>query len=112
MFNFFKKRPYYIIKLAEETGVPPIPVYDRKIMIGRANNHVLVIPDASISRNHIEVSFNKEGQLHVTDLGTANGTKIDGQPIPANIPVPYAEGNVVLLGQSDFAIRFEIYREE
>jgi pSer/pThr/pTyr-binding forkhead associated (FHA) protein len=110
MFSFLQKKPNFIIRLTDDTGVPPIPVYDKKIIIGRGNNHVLAIPDASISRNHVEITF-RDGEILVTDLGTSNGTKLDGHPIPPSIPVPYSEGQVLQLGQSEVSIRFEFFRK-
>lgn len=106
MFSFWQKKPSYLIRLNEETGVPPIPVYEKKIIIGRNNQHVLALPDNSVSRNHIEVNF-RNGVIYVTDLGTANGTTIDGEKIPPHKPIPYAEGQDVVLGQSEVTIRFE-----
>ncbi len=110
MFSFLYKKPNFVIKLPEDTGVPPIPVYDKKIIIGRGTNHVLAIPDNSISRNHVEVVY-RNGEILVTDLGTSNGTKLDGETIPSNIPVPYTEGQTMILGQSEVAIRFELFRK-
>lgn len=109
MFSFLKKKPLYVIHLSEDTGVPPIPVYENKVTIGRGTQHVLAIPDNSISRNHLEVNFNK-GVIFITDLGTSNGTKINEEPLPANVPVPYKEGQVLRLGQSKIRILFEIYK--
>lgn len=109
MFSIFKKKPYYIIHLNEEAGVPPIPVYDKKIIIGRAMNHVLAIPDNSISRNHIEVEF-KNGSLFITDLATSNGTKLDGDAIPKSTQIQYKESQILILGQSEVKINFEIFK--
>ena len=106
MFRFFKKKPYFIIKLSDESGVPPIPVYEKKIVIGRGVNHVLSIPDNSISRNHVEIEF-REGNIYVTDLATANGTKLDGESIPVSTPVPYHPEQTLVLGQSQVFIQFE-----
>jgi S-DNA-T family DNA segregation ATPase FtsK/SpoIIIE len=111
MFKFFKKSPYYIIHLSQETGVPPIPVFDKKIIMGRSANHVLAIPDNSISRNHVEVIFNS-GVITIMDMGTSNGTKLNDQQIPANLPVEYHEGQVLTLGHCSVGIIFEIPKEE
>lgn len=110
MFSFWHKKPNFVIRLAEGTGVPPIPVYEKKIIIGRGTNHVLAIPDSSISRNHVEVIF-RDGEILITDLGTSNGTKLDGELIPSNIPVPYKEGQTMILGQSEVLIKFEVFRK-
>lgn len=110
MINLFQKKPNFIIRLPEDTGVPPIPVYEKKVIIGRGNNHVVAIPDSSISRNHVEITF-KDGVIFVADLGTSNGTRLDGEQIPSNMPVPYTEGQLLTLGQSPVGIRFEIFRK-
>jgi len=107
MIDLFKKKPYFIIKLNEDAGVPPIPVYDKKIIIGRGVNHILSIPDHSISRNHVEVEY-KNGKILITDLATSNGTKIDGEVIPVSMPVPYQPSQTVVLGQSKVSIQFEV----
>lgn len=107
MLDFFKKKPYFIIKLNEDSGVPPIPVYQKKIVIGRGVNHVLSIPDNSISRNHVEVEY-KDGVILITDLATSNGTKINGEPIPGRMPVAYQPTQVLMLGQSQVLIQFEV----
>lgn len=111
MLSLFKKKPYYIIKLSEESGVPPIPVYQKKIVIGRGVNHVLSIPDNSISRNHVEVEY-KDGVILITDLSTSNGTKINGENIPGRMPVAYQPTQVVMLGQSQVLIQFELLPKE
>jgi pSer/pThr/pTyr-binding forkhead associated (FHA) protein len=105
MLKFFKKPILYSIHLSEETGVPPIPVYDKKIIIGRSANHVLAIPDASISRNHVEIVYSS-GAITIMDMGTSNGTKINEQPIPANLPVEYHVGQVLTLGRCNIGIIF------
>jgi S-DNA-T family DNA segregation ATPase FtsK/SpoIIIE len=106
MFKFFKKTPLYIIHLSQETGVPPIPVYDKKIVIGRSANHVLAIPDNSISRNHVEIVYSG-GVITIKDMGTSNGTKINEQQIPAHLPVEYHSGQVLTLGHCAVGIIFE-----
>lgn len=106
MFNFFKKKPKYYIHLEGDSEVPPIAIYDKKVVIGRGSNHVLVLPDNSISRNHLEISYS-DGKIQIIDLGTSNGTKLDGHLIPANIPVSYTEGQALVLGQSALIIKIE-----
>ncbi|MEY4616645.1 MAG: Inner rane component of cytoplasmic domain [Pseudomonadota bacterium] len=108
MFSFFKKKPLYIIHLSSDTGVPPIPVYDKRVTIGRGLNHVLTLPDNSISRNHLVVTF-RNGEIMVMDLGTSNGSKLSGDVLPANVEVPYSKGQLLMLGKSTIEIKFEIY---
>ncbi len=46
-------------------------------MIGRNPTCTISIPDTSISRQHCLLQITNEG-LHVKDLNTVNGTKING----------------------------------
>jgi predicted component of type VI protein secretion system len=58
----------------------------------------------------VEIVY-RDGTITVTDLGTSNGTKLDGELIPGNVNVPYREGQRLTLGQSEVAIHFEFYRD-
>lgn len=58
------------------------------ILIGRSAKCDLRVQDESISRHHCRIEV-REGQVLVTDLGSANGVYIDGKLIPANKPTPY-----------------------
>lgn len=107
----FKRNPLLIVHLNSDTGIPPIPVFDKKFMVGRKPTHLVSIPDNSISRDHIEVIF-QDGQLFIMDMGTSNGTTIGGQPAPANIPAPYQQGKIITLGKSNVHIAIEIFEED
>jgi len=46
--------------------------------IGRSNDNDLTLSDKSVSRHHTEIKKTKEGYL-LTDLGSYNGTKVNGK---------------------------------
>jgi hypothetical protein len=50
------------------------------ITIGRAEDNLVVIHDDSLSSHHAQVSFDGSDWI-ITDLGSTNGTKVEGQPI-------------------------------
>ncbi|HEY0981411.1 sigma 54-interacting transcriptional regulator [Schlesneria sp.] len=54
------------------------------ITIGRAQTNRLVIPDEICSRNHCEV-FYDSGVWKLRDLGSRNGTRVNGEPISGDI---------------------------
>lgn len=111
MFSLFKKKPLYTIYLSQETGVPPIPVFDKKIIIGRSAQHQLAIPDNSISRNHLEVQF-REKKIFIKDMGTSNGTKINEQNIPPQLEVEYYPGQIIILGKCSIQITFALHEDK
>ncbi|WP_055078152.1 FHA domain-containing protein [Lagierella massiliensis] len=58
--------------------------------IGRADNNDIVLGDRFISKNHARI-FKQRGQFYLEDLGSANGSYVNGQKV----------SNVVLLKDKD-----------
>ncbi len=52
---------------------------------------------APISGVHLEV-YEKNGQYFVKDLGSTNGTTLNGRKLQANVPEQVRDGDVVILG--------------
>jgi predicted component of type VI protein secretion system len=54
--------------------------------IGRGRSSTIVLPQALVSRQHCEL-FESSGKLMVRDLGSLNGTLVNGQKIAEPTPV-------------------------
>ncbi|MDZ7814736.1 MAG: FHA domain-containing protein [Planctomycetota bacterium] len=54
--------------------------FQSRITIGRAMDNDIVIRKPGVSRNHVEVVF-RDGKLMIRDLGSSNGTKVNGEDI-------------------------------
>ncbi len=65
----------------------------RVMRIGRALENDLVVSDLQVSRNHAEFHSTPDGRMEIRDLGSHNGTYVNGQPI--------AKGGSQLLGTTD-----------
>ncbi|MEG3631490.1 ABC transporter ATP-binding protein/permease [Streptomyces poriticola] len=65
----------------------------RVMRIGRALENDLVVSDLQVSRNHAEFHATPDGRMEIRDLGSHNGTYVNGQPI--------AKGGSQLLGPTD-----------
>ncbi|MET8945543.1 FHA domain-containing protein [Streptomyces sp. NPDC004542] len=65
----------------------------RVMRIGRALENDLVVSDLQVSRNHAEFHATPDGRFEIRDLGSHNGTYVNGQPI--------AKGGTQLLGPTD-----------
>ncbi|MDQ0403001.1 ABC-type multidrug transport system ATPase subunit/pSer/pThr/pTyr-binding forkhead associated (FHA) protein/ABC-type transport system involved in multi-copper enzyme maturation permease subunit [Streptomyces sp. DSM 40167] len=65
----------------------------RVMRIGRALENELVVSDLQVSRNHAEFHATPDGRMEIRDLGSHNGTYVNGQPI--------AKGGSQLLGPTD-----------
>jgi pSer/pThr/pTyr-binding forkhead associated (FHA) protein len=51
--------------------------------IGRVEEQDICIPDHTVSTNHCELRKNPDGSYMVQDLGSSNGTRINGERIEA-----------------------------
>jgi hypothetical protein len=71
------------------------------VTIGRLPDSTLSLADANVSRNHAEIRPRGAGYV-VVDLGSTNGTKVNGAPITERA---LADGDVVTFGSTD--IRFD-----
>jgi len=61
---------------------------NRPITIGRDEGAELALSDGSISRNHCRVERDSEtGRYVLTDLGSTNGTMINGTRIAQKVPL-------------------------
>jgi len=58
----------------------------------------IVIPDPGISRRHARLLRRPDGGLALVDLGSMNGTRLNGAPVEPNVIVTLAEGDEVTLG--------------
>ncbi len=72
----------------------------RELVIGRENVDV-EIDDAELSRRHVAVRPT-EGGLEVEDLGSRNGTRVDGTRIDG--PTRIRHGAVLSVGMTTFAV--------
>jgi len=74
--------------------------------IGRANDNDAflfssALPDAvrtTVSRYHAQVLVRAGGALALVDLGSMNGTFVDGVRVAAQAEVPIGDGSVVVFG--------------
>ena len=66
-------------------------------MIGRECDGLL-LGDPRVSRRHLSLDVDGEGRVIVTDLGSTNGSTLDGRRLEA--PVALVPGNVVQCGET------------
>ncbi len=66
------------------------------VVAGRAEDAALRLPSTSVSRHHARFDASATG-VRVTDLGSHNGTLVNGERVTE--PVPLVRGDVVSLGE-------------
>jgi hypothetical protein len=75
-------------------GLPDIPLQPGVTRLGRSEDNDFQISDESVSSHHCEIEL-KEGVITVRDLGSTNGTFLDGRQIQEAVLQP---GQVLILG--------------
>ncbi|MDL5199467.1 FHA domain-containing protein [Streptomyces sp. ALI-76-A] len=83
----------------QPTTVRPLPA--RTVRIGRADDNDLVIDDLVVSRRHAELRALPDGTYEIADLGSHNGTFLNGLAITR---APIGPGDVVGIGHSAFSL--------
>ena len=75
-----------------------------RTVIGRGSDADITVDDTGISRRHVEISWDgSRGQ--VTDLGSTNGTRVNGQPVRGTHPL--RPGDRLELGTADVVFDVE-----
>jgi len=70
---------------------------DGEHRVGRASDNAVQLPVASVSKNHAVLRVDGD-RLFVKDLGSTNGTDVDGQPVGASEVEVAAEATVRFAG--------------
>jgi hypothetical protein len=83
-------------------------VGQEEVTLGRVSEGQPVVPDidltpykayeAGVSRMHASIRM-VEDQVLITDLGSANGTRVNGLQITPHIPYPMKHGDILTLGK-------------
>ena len=58
----------------------------------------VAVTDPGISRRHARILRAQDGALSLLDLGSMNGTRLNGTPVEANVATPLADGDEVTMG--------------
>ena len=90
-------------ELAEHRGDRIVPLADNRTIVGRSEGADVKLDEAEISRQHA-VIFREAGRLWINDLGSANGTTVNGQAIGTE-PTEIGAGDMLSFGPVTFAVR-------
>jgi ABC transport system ATP-binding/permease protein len=76
----------------------------RVMRIGRALENELVVSDLQVSRHHAEFTATPDGRFQIRDLGSHNGTYVNGQPMAKSGTAVIGPNDIVAVGHSTFRI--------
>ncbi len=83
------------------TGVS-YPLTQSKVSLGREADNTVQVRDINASRHHAELVLQPQGVWVVTDLGSTNGTLVNGQEV-ATMPLKY--GDCITLGTTELMLQ-------
>ncbi|MFJ4787433.1 FHA domain-containing protein [Streptomyces sp. NPDC088794] len=83
----------------QPTTVRPLPA--RTVRIGRGPDNDLIVDDLVASRRHAELRALPDGSYEIVDLGSHNGTFLNGSPVTR---APLGPGDIVGIGHSAFCL--------
>lgn len=77
------------------------------LLVGRSEEAKFRIQQDRVSRKHCEF-FEQGGAVYLRDLGSTNGTFLNGELIETSAKVPLESGSVVRVGSLEFRVEFDV----
>ena len=77
------------------------PIRSSRTVIGRGSDADITVDDTGISRKHVEVLWDGT-RAQVNDLGSTNGSKLDGSPVSK---APLSPDSVIDIGRTRIVFR-------
>ena len=71
-------------------------------VIGRGGDADIILEDTGVSRHHLELRAEPDSSLVATDLGSTNGTFVDGERI--RTPVPLHDRSLIMIGRTRLTV--------
>lgn len=80
------------------------PVASLPVTLGRGEEAKVRIPLASVSRRHCELLLDDDDELIVKDLGSSNGTLVNGTRVKSRELIP---GDILTVGPVVFVVKID-----
>ena len=74
-------------------------------LIGRSTECNLKIASSQVSRAHCRITLSDD-TVYIEDLGSANGTMVDGKLLQAHLPTAIAPGAMLVVGPAEFKVDY------
>ena len=88
-------------QLVEQSTEEVFPLGFEPTSIGRHGDNEIILPDSQVSRHHAEIVM-QGGRWLIADLGSANGTYVNGERLTG--PRVINHGDLVRVGQTQFRV--------
>jgi diguanylate cyclase (GGDEF)-like protein/PAS domain S-box-containing protein len=74
--------------------------------MGRSLDSTVVLSDRWVSRNHAEIQLLDNGSYYLVDLGSGNGSFVNGQRV--TMPIRLNHGDLLTIGRTEIEFQFSI----
>jgi diguanylate cyclase (GGDEF)-like protein len=81
-----------------------VPLPSTPLVLGRSSFCDVSIPDEGVSNRHLEIRFRDDGSFLLKDLGSLNGTLVNGEKVLERVLAP---GDRILIGHTP--MRFMVH---
>ena len=86
-------------RLLNNAGTQAIDLVSHRLIMGRSSSCDIMIDDINASRNHAELRKELDGEWIICDLGSTNGTFVNGRRVTTRT---LYEGDRIRIGMNDF----------
>ncbi|MHC4520914.1 MAG: FHA domain-containing protein, partial [Planctomycetota bacterium] len=93
-----------ILEIRGGEGLREVALGQLPTAIGRGPENDVVLSDQTVSRHHAQLD-QIDGALHITDLGSLNGTQVNSQTLEPRVPHPVKDGDSISIGCFTLTLR-------
>ena len=86
-------------RLIDTTNNRAYDLASARLLIVRESKNDIAVHDVNASRTHAELRFEPQGVWTITDLGSTNGTLVNGREVATQ---PLSEGDRITIGMTNF----------
>ena len=87
----------WLTRRSDGEAAPPVEVVGERFVVGRDEGCDLVLEDERVSRRHAYLRAHPDGRAELHDLGSANGTFVNGRRVRE---LRLRDGDEIALGNS------------
>ena len=91
--------PMYLIMVRGGMTGTMLRLGNQPTSLGRSSENTYQFHDATVSRRHAVLSYDSDGLAWLTDMGSSNGTFVDGRKLAPNRPTRIEDGSRIQLGR-------------